>query len=338
MSSRGMGYYLCLFCVLVGLLAVPSRAAALDTRGQVTFHGVPVPGATVTAVRGDKKIRAITNREGLYSLPDLTEGSWTIQVEMTGFASIEREVAVTRSTPLAKWELRLLSLDQMLAATKSVSSAIATAPPAESVQAKPLQNNAAEPETSQAKEENPAEGAANGLLINGSANNGAASAFAQAPAFGNHRNSAEGLYNGGIGATFDDSASDAAPYSLTGLSTPKPSYSNVTAMATLGGPLRIPHILPNGPNFFVGYQWTRDRDAMTQSTTVPTVAERDGNFSQATNASGQSVQIFDPTTGLPFPGNMIPPDRISYQSQSLLKFYPLPNFNGELGTTIRFRS
>ncbi len=143
MSSRGMGYYLCLFCVLVGLLAVPSRAAALEARGQVTFHGVPVPGATVTAVRGDKKIRAITNREGLYSLPDLTEGSWTIQVEMTGFASIEREVAVTPSTPLAKWELRLLSLDQMLAATKSVRSAIATSPPAESVQAKPLQNNAA---------------------------------------------------------------------------------------------------------------------------------------------------------------------------------------------------
>ncbi len=43
---------------------------------------------------------------------------------------------------------------------------------------------------------------------------------------------------------------------------------------------------------------------------------------------GSPVQIFDPTTGLPFPGNMIPPDRISYQSQSLLKFYPLPNFNG----------
>ena len=61
---------------------------------------------------------------------------------------------------------------------------------------------------------------------------------------------------------------------------------------------------------------------------MPDSAERDGNLSQGVNELGQPVQIFDPATGLPFPGNIIPQNRISPQTQVLLNFYPLPNVAG----------
>jgi trimeric autotransporter adhesin len=99
--------------------------------------------------------------------------------------------------------------------------------------------------------------AADGLLINGSVMNGASSPFAQAFAFGNRRNGAGGLCTGGIGLILDNSALDARPFSLSGQNTPKPTYNRITGVATLGGPLRIPHFLRHGPNCFVGYQWTR---------------------------------------------------------------------------------
>jgi len=44
--------------------------------------------------------------------------------------------------------------------------------------------------------------------------------------------------------------------------------------------------------------------------------------------TGQPVQIFDPTTGLQFPGNLIPQSEISPEGRSLLNFYPLPNVAG----------
>jgi hypothetical protein len=99
-------------------------------------------------------------------------------------------------------------------------------------------------------------------------------------------------------------------------------------VATLGGPLRIPHLFQKGPTFFIGYQWTRNRNDAIQSALMPDSAERDGNLSQGVNELGQPVQIFDPATGLPFPGNIIPQNRISPQTQALLNFYPLPNVAG----------
>ena len=77
--------------------------------------------------------------------------------------------------------------------------------------------------------------AATGLLVNGSVNNGAASAFSQMAAFGNNRKGPGSLYNGGLGVIFDTSSWDAAPFSLTGLATPKPSYNDVQIVSALGG-------------------------------------------------------------------------------------------------------
>ena len=79
-------------------------------------------------------------------------------------------------------------------------------PESEGEQPKPPGTNTLEKQPSQ---DDLSERASDGFLINGSVNNSAASPFAQPFAFGNNRNAGRGLYNGGIGLIFDNSALDA---------------------------------------------------------------------------------------------------------------------------------
>lgn len=317
---------ICCACMLA--VAGSLAAAAAEFHARVIFNGRPVPGAVVTASQGNARLVAITDVEGVCSFSDLKDGTWTFRVEMTGFQPVIEKLDVTPNAPAAVWQLKLLTLRQIHAQISPAVPPNPAPPPAAVSQASAAASSELN-ETESDKELE--ERARNGLLINGSVNNAATSPFAQIPAFGNNRRSGHGLYNGGFGVIFDNSALDARPYSLTGLNTPKPAYSNATAIATLGGPLRIPHLLPKGPDFFIGYQWTRDTDATTDSGRVPDAAERGGDFSQTLNASGQAVEVFDPATGLPFAGNVIPVGDISPQAEALLKLYPLPNLNGSTG-------
>src|SRR5690349_13400463 len=74
--------------VLCLVFLFPTLASA-ETRGQVVFGGVPVPGATVTATHGEKEFVTITDPMGMYVLPDLPEGTWSIEIEMLGFAKLQ---------------------------------------------------------------------------------------------------------------------------------------------------------------------------------------------------------------------------------------------------------
>jgi trimeric autotransporter adhesin len=321
--------YWCFRASMVACLSALSLSA-FEYHGQVRFGGLPVPGATVIATQdGTRKFIAITDQQGLYSFRDLISGTWTIEVEVAGFSPLRRDVTVNPNSPPTEWDLTMLPLSEMEAMLKPVTPT-ALAPPFSALQPaepRPKMSGETTP-TPEAPAQDLAERAMDGLLINGSQNNGAASPFAQSPVFGNNRRGSRGLYNGGLGFTFDNSALDARPFSLTGQDTPKPTYNRMTGLATFGGPLRISHLLRNGPNIFLAYQWTRNRDATTRSALMPTAAERNGDFSNTLMQFGRSLTILDPTNGLPFPGNMIPQNRFSPQAQSLLRFYPLPNFAG----------
>ncbi len=166
--------------------------------------------------------------------------------------------------------------------------------------------------------------AADGLLINGSVNNGGASPFSQSAAFGNNRRGPQSLYNWGLGTQLGHSALDARPYSFGGRPTVKPDYSDIQIMGTFGGPLRIPG-LRNAPLLYLGYQRLEDHNATTQSAIMPTAAQRRGDFSDS------PVGLIDPDTGLPFAGNAIPDSRISDQARTLLRYYPVPNLAGGSG-------
>lgn len=345
------------------VLFLSLKVFAAEHRGQVQFGGLPVPGVTVTATSGDKTLTAITDLQGSYVFPELADGVWKFKIEMPGFATIQQDVAAAPGAPGAQWDLHILSLADIKAVTapapatpaaapsptpSAAPAPVATtktagkgkaAPPAPTNTQTPFQRaevNATNGEAAAAPGDSVAnqnvselsQRASDGFLINGTANNGASSPFALAQAFGNNRRGPPSLYNGNLGVILDNSALDARPYSLTGQDTPRPAYNHFTGVAAFGGPLKIPHLIRNGPNIFVNYQWTRNRTANTQPSLMPTVAERNGDFSQVLSPLGLPVTVIDPTTGAPFAQNVIPSKRFSPQAVALLNLYPLPNFQG----------
>jgi hypothetical protein len=99
---------------------------------------------------------------------------------------------------------------------------------------------------------------------------------------------------------------------------------------TLGGP-----IVKNRLFFFGSFEGYRQDLRRFNFFNVPNEALRAGDFSNARNTNGSLQVIFDPATGnpdgsgrTPFPGNVIPANRINPISQQLLGLYPLPNTGG----------
>ncbi len=92
--------------------------------------------------------------------------------------------------------------------------------------------------------------------------------------------------------------------------------------ASIGGP-----IVKNKFFFFGDYQGSRNTVGGSRLLTVPTAAARAGDL------SAYGTNIYDPLTGAPsqrqqFAGNIIPSNRLSPQSQAILKSLPLPNAPG----------
>jgi hypothetical protein len=291
---------------LVAVLAVVNLLAS-EQHGQVTFGGLPVPGATVTATQDGKKFTTVTDPQGAYSFPDLADGMWNIQVDMLGFDTAKGEITAGPGATAPTWELKRLALDQIHAEAQPLApppKPVAAPEPAAGAEAKKPAAAATTSEAEPARDEL-AQRASDGVLVNGSVNNGASSPFALFPAFGNNRNGGRSLYNGGLGIFEDNAIWDARQFSFTGQNTPKYPYDHFTASAYFGGPLRIPHLLRNGPNFFVGYQWTRNRSDSVGTALMPTSEQREGDVS---------------------PSLVIPKSQISPQALALLSLYPLPNF------------
>jgi hypothetical protein len=310
---------------LAWFFVAAASLGAAENNGVVRFAGLPLPGATITASQADKQFTAISDSQGAYSLDDLTDGVWTIRVEMLCFAPMVREVTVAPNARRQEWEMKLLPPDQIQALLEPPAPAPASFQLATLQLSADAANIVDEPSALSAAElsEAPSEG----LLISGSVNNARASPFAQPAAFGNARPVFRSLYTGSLGWIVGHSALDARSFSLTGQATPKPAYSRVQGVASFGGPLRIPRILERGgPNVTISYQRVRNRNAISKAGLMPNAAVRSGDFSNLVGTSGKAVTIYDPTTSLPFPGNVIPQERISSQARALLDLYPLPDF------------
>src|SRR5262249_30822448 len=131
-----------------------------------------------------------------------------------------------------------------------------------------------------------------------------------------------------------DSALDAAPYDLKGQNIKKTPYSQNNFSASLGGPLVIPHIVKSTTtSYTVTYNGSRNDTPQDWFSTVPTLAERSGDFSQTilrNGSAGQPVQIYIPGTNTPFGNNVIPSSMLSPAAIGLLKFIPEPNLPGSV--------
>jgi hypothetical protein len=97
---------------------------------------------------------------------------------------------------------------------------------------------------------------------------------------------------------------------------------------TVGGPIGK----PGGANklfFFYAHEYRpRTTGGAVRRFRVPTLLERQGDFSQSTDNNGALVAVRDHTTGQPFSGNRIPHDRLYTIGLNILKLWPEPNAQG----------
>jgi hypothetical protein len=110
----------------------------------------------------------------------------------------------------------------------------------------------------------------------------------------------------------------------------KPRYRYNTYSYTIGGPVYIPKKWNTDKTkaFFFWSQevWPQRTAVPVTFVNMPSEAERVGNFSQTVDVNNRLIAVVDPTTGLPFPGNIVPTNRIDRNGQALLNFLPKPNF------------
>jgi hypothetical protein len=136
------------------------------------------------------------------------------------------------------------------------------------------------------------------------------------------------FYQGGNGAL------DATNFSLTGAPVVKPAYSTNRFGVSFTGSPSIPGLVKASSKQFIFLNVTGQRNTTPTNLygTVPTLAQRDGDFSgltQTVNGVTMPVTLYDPATGQQFNCNNVKnvmcPNRISAQAAALLQYYPAPN-------------
>ena len=120
--------------------------------------------------------------------------------------------------------------------------------------------------------------------------------------------------------------------------------------ANVTGPVVVPKLYDGkGSTFFTfTFEGVRERIGRSSLRTIPTLAERRGDWSDTVDLAGQFLPIYDPATTsrnaafddskpvtlenpeyqrVPFPQNRIPDSRLDATAQQYLKLYPAPNSN-----------
>ncbi|MEZ5404315.1 MAG: TonB-dependent receptor [Bryobacteraceae bacterium] len=107
----------------------------------------------------------------------------------------------------------------------------------------------------------------------------------------------------------------------------------------IDGPVWLPKVYDGRDKTFFMFSWEKIKSKipLPQTYTVPTTAQRSGDFSQTLQANGQPILIYDPATTAsaggtntrqPFAGNRIPAARFDPVSAKILDFIPVPTQPG----------
>jgi hypothetical protein len=131
---------------------------------------------------------------------------------------------------------------------------------------------------------------------------------------------------------------NANDYFLNATGKPRPPWVQNQFGAEAGGPFHLPHYSGRTPTFwFASWEGFRLRTGQPFTATVPSAAERAGDFSSI------NIAIVDPCAGkvnaqgacpesiaapTPFQGNIIPSSRLNLTPKALLNLWPAPNTSG----------
>lgn len=109
----------------------------------------------------------------------------------------------------------------------------------------------------------------------------------------------------------------------------KPRYRYNTWNYNIGGPVILPGVNKNRDKLFFFWSqefWPLRVPQSIAQVTVPTLLERQGNFTQSIDLNGKLIPVRDPDTRQVFAGNVVPLSRLDSSGLSLLKMFPEPNF------------
>jgi hypothetical protein len=108
---------------------------------------------------------------------------------------------------------------------------------------------------------------------------------------------------------------------------PTPVYKQNQFGGSLGGPIR-----KNKTFFFGDYEGLRTRQGLTFTSTVPTLAMRNGNFAGVNAVFDPLSNVTNPVTGITtrtrFPNDLIPASQMDTAGKNVANLYPLPTSAG----------
>jgi hypothetical protein len=155
-------------------------------------------------------------------------------------------------------------------------------------------------------------------------------------------------WHGRLFENFRNDALDAVPHEIRQNGGDKGLLRRNQFGFNVAGPLVVPRVLEGQSNtyFSLSYEGVREKIARTYLETIPTMAQRTGDYSDVVDYAGNILPIYDPqsttpnpaydptqpvsTSNLqylrnPFPGNRIPASQLDPVAVKALEYYPAPN-------------
>ena len=359
--------------VLALVFAVTTPAAAQITTGTVSGtitdqQGGVLPGATVVLIsesRGTRGVPAVTDATGLWTFPNTTPDTYTVEVTMPSFKTLTRSgvtvsggdrvsvgslamelggtsetVDVTAEAPLIQaqsgersFAVSTTQIENLPINHNNFTSVVALVPGADGT------NRAGG-------------GGQNNIMMDGisamdTGNNGQmlqlniesiAEVKVLTAGYQAEYGRSSGLqitavtksgtnrFHGSVYDILEDSDWDTNSWTNQQNGDPKTKDESQRWGYSIGGPVGR----PGGDNklfFFYSHEFRPSTTGGNISRfRLPTSLERVGDFSESLDNQGRPIpQLYDAQTGQPFPNNVIPADRLYQVGLNILSRYPLPN-------------
>ena len=334
--------------------------------------GIPGVTVAITDVDTNRQRIAVSTAEGVYAATGLPPGRYRIDIELSGFKALTRDGIRVTTGDITRIDVEMAIgaiADRVIVtadapALRGEAAGLGQAVPRERISQLPLNGRTfitlaalapgvALPPNSQLPRINGGRPRTNEYLFDGISvlqpEPGQVAYFPVVDAieeFKIESNSVPaefGRFNGGVinlttkagtnevhGSGFDflrHEALNARNY-FQPAPAPRPEYRRNQFGGTLGGPIARDRTF-----FFLDYQGQRQGIGRTVISTVPTLLQRQGIFSEA--IAGRVPVIYDPASTTPgtfartpFPGNAIPGGRLDPVAAALLQRYPLPTSAG----------